>query len=252
MSLTNLVGGNAPNSIRSRLAELRVARGAYRSRSGCPGAAAQWLQRQAGAPRPRPRSSATGGGCSVLASRSVMRSESSRVRRRAAAARRAGRAAAGTSRPRRRSNDVVAVLEHLQQVARERDVPRQPLGHERVHLHQPDRDVKARPPHAERALQPLPELVPGDRVRPAELERPVRDAGLVDRGGEVGGGDVVDPDRLDLLRARADDRRHRRQLRELAERRQDPPSRPKTKLGRKITCSSPEPFTVCSISHFAW
>src|SRR5947209_201639 len=30
-----------------------------------------------------------------------------------------------------------------------------------------------------------------------------------------------------------------------------PPSRPKTKLGRKITCSSPEPATVGSISHFA-
>ena len=30
-----------------------------------------------------------------------------------------------------------------------------------------------------------------------------------------------------------------------------PPSGPKTKLGRKITCSRPEPFTVCSMSHFA-
>ena len=30
-----------------------------------------------------------------------------------------------------------------------------------------------------------------------------------------------------------------------------PPSLPKTKLGRKITCSSPAPLTACSIAHFA-
>ena len=30
-----------------------------------------------------------------------------------------------------------------------------------------------------------------------------------------------------------------------------PPLSPKTKLGRKITCSSDEPFTTCSIAHFA-
>ena len=31
-----------------------------------------------------------------------------------------------------------------------------------------------------------------------------------------------------------------------------PPSLPKTKLGRKITCSRPEDLTACSSSHFAW
>ncbi len=31
-----------------------------------------------------------------------------------------------------------------------------------------------------------------------------------------------------------------------------PPSRPKTKLGRKIVWSMPEPATSCSSSHFAW
>ncbi len=30
-----------------------------------------------------------------------------------------------------------------------------------------------------------------------------------------------------------------------------PPSEPKTKLGRKITCSSEEAWTACSMSHFA-
>ena len=62
----------------------------------------------------------------------------------------------------------------------------------------PDRHVDARAAHAERLLQPLPELVPRDHVRPAELERPVRRLGLVDRGREVRA-DVVDPDRLDAL-----------------------------------------------------
>ena len=73
---------------------------------------------------------------------------------------------------------------------------------------------------AEHALEPLPELVPRHRVRAAELERPVRRRVEVDRAREVLG-DVVDPDRLDPLRAGADDRRHRREPRELAERRQD-------------------------------
>ena len=31
----------------------------------------------------------------------------------------------------------------------------------------------------------------------------------------------------------------------------EPPSEPNTKLGRKITCSRPEPCTACSMSHFA-
>ena len=30
-----------------------------------------------------------------------------------------------------------------------------------------------------------------------------------------------------------------------------PPSRPNTKLGRRMTCSSPDAFTSCSICHFA-
>ena len=79
--------------------------------------------------------------------------------------------------------------------------------------HQPERHVDARPASALRLLQPRPELVPGDDIRPAELERAVRGLGLHDAGREVGG-DVVDPDRLDPLRARPDDRRHRRELRD--------------------------------------
>ncbi len=117
-------------------------------------------------------------------------------------------------------DDVVTVLEHLQQVACERDVPGQALGDERVDAHQANRDVEARAPaDSERRPELLPELVPADDVGAAELEGPVR-FGFVEGGGEVRG-HVVDPDRLDPLVACADDRRHRGQLRELAEGRQD-------------------------------
>src|ERR671930_2231074 len=57
-------------------------------------------------------------------------------------------------------DDVVAVFEHRQEVACQRDVPGQPLGQQRVDPHQADRDMYARTPHAAEALQPLPELVP--------------------------------------------------------------------------------------------
>src|SRR5438093_13682583 len=76
-------------------------------------------------------------------------------------------------------------------------------------------------PHAEGRLEALPELVPADGVGAAELEGSVGDRlrpGY--RRGEVGG-DVVDPDWLDLLLARADDRCHGAQLCELAEGGQD-------------------------------
>ena len=74
------------------------------------------------------------------------------------------------------------------------------LEHRGLHAHQPERHVHRRPADAQRRLQPRPELVPGDDVRPAELEGPVRGLGPHDPGREVGG-DVVDPDRLDPLRA---------------------------------------------------
>ena len=76
-------------------------------------------------------------------------------------------------------------------------------------------------------------------------------AGRSTRLREVGG-DVVDPDRLELLLAVADHGRDRRPAHlpdeELERRRR---REPKTKLGRKITCSRPDAFTACSISHFA-
>ena len=61
-------------------------------------------------------------------------------------------------------------LEHLQQVARERDVAGQPLGDERVQPHQRHRHVDARPPAAARPLQPRPRTRsrsprPGRRAR---------------------------------------------------------------------------------------
>src|SRR5436190_5031500 len=118
-------------------------------------------------------------------------------------------------------DDVVAVLEHRQQVAGERDVAGQALGDAGVEPHQPDRHVEGRPaPDADRGPQTLPELVPADDLGSAELEGAVRRFDSVDGGGEIRS-HVVDPDRLDLLLARADDRRHRRQLRELPEGRQD-------------------------------
>ena len=80
-------------------------------------------------------------------------------------------------------------------------------------------NVDRRPPRAEHALQPVPELVPRRRVRAADLERAVRGGAEVDGAREVLG-DVLDPDRLQALRAGADDRRHRREAREPDERRQ--------------------------------
>ena len=60
------------------------------------------------------------------------------------------------------------------------------------------------------ALEPLPELVPAHGVGAAELERPVLGRLQLDRLGEVRA-DVVGPDRLDALRAAADDRRDGRE-----------------------------------------
>ena len=76
------------------------------------------------------------------------------------------------------------------------------------------------PADSERRPELLPELVPADDVGAAELEGPVGGFWFVEGGGEIRG-HVIDPDRLDPLLARADDRRHRGQLRELAESRQD-------------------------------
>ena len=61
----------------------------------------------------------------------------------------------------------------------------------------------------ERRLQPAPQVAPRDRLRAAELDRPVR-ALPVD--GEAHGADeVVDPDRLDPLRAGPDHRCQRKE-----------------------------------------
>src|SRR5262249_44433240 len=82
-------------------------------------------------------------------------------------------------------------------------------------------DVNARPPASPHAFETLPELVPRDDIRSAQLERPPGRALEVDRPREVLG-DVVDPDRLDALAARTDDRRHGRETREADEGRKDP------------------------------
>src|SRR5438132_5114937 len=46
-------------------------------------------------------------------------------------------------------DDVVAVLQHLQQVAGQRDVPGQPFGDQGIQLYEADGDVDARAPEAE-------------------------------------------------------------------------------------------------------
>ena len=70
------------------------------------------------------------------------------------------------------------------------------------------RDVRQRAALAEHLRDRAVELVPGDDVRPADLERLVRGRRRVERAREVLG-DVVDPDRLDALLARADHRHDR-------------------------------------------
>ncbi len=88
------------------------------------------------------------------------------------------REAEGVDRVRVR-DDVVAGREHLQLVARHRWL-REELEHGRLRAHQPERQVDAGPTGPLRLLQARPELVPGDRVRAAELERPVRRLRLLD------------------------------------------------------------------------
>src|SRR5262245_65440779 len=59
-------------------------------------------------------------------------------------------------------DDVVAILEHLQQVACQRDIAGEPLGDDRVDAHEPDRDVDLRAAWAPGLRpQPLPELDTG-------------------------------------------------------------------------------------------
>jgi hypothetical protein len=62
--------------------------------------------------------------------------------------------------------------------------PRQPLGDEGIHAHDRHRHVDARPPLPARASAG-PELVPGDGVRAAELERLPVDVVARDRLAEV-------------------------------------------------------------------
>ena len=170
---------------------------------------------------------------------------------RGGAARRAGRAGGRRCRPRRVFVTTLSpACEHLQLVARDRRL-RQPLEHGRLARISPNGMCSVGAAGAERLLQPRPELVPRDDVGPAELERAVRG--------------------LRLRRHRPRSRRRRRRPRSagsaasparrsgvtgasFAIRRNccsAPPPRPKTKLGRKITCSRPDGLTSCSISHFA-
>src|SRR5262249_11708180 len=116
----------------------------------------------------------------------------------------------------------VAVFEHREEVVRQRNVAGESLGHERIDSHQPEWDMDAGPPAPPHALQALPELVPGDGIRAAELEGPAGRSLEVDRAREVFP-DVVEPDRLNPLPAGADDRRHGREPCKTYEGRQDPP-----------------------------
>src|SRR5439155_21954545 len=96
------------------------------------------------------------------------------------------------------------MLEHGQEVARERDVSRQPLGHERVDPHQADRDVDARTaPHAERRLEALPEPLPADYAGAAALKGPVHHRVPSGYGRREVRGHVVAPDELNILFARS-------------------------------------------------
>src|SRR4051794_32271087 len=70
---------------------------------------------------------------------------------------------------RRRVGHVVAGLQHLELVARQRWT-RQQLEQARVHADEPERDVHRRPAHAEDPLDARVQLVPGHAVGPAELE----------------------------------------------------------------------------------
>ena len=114
-------------------------------------------------------------------------------------------------------DDVVAELEHRQLVrvtgmrpAAARSRPPAPASAER--------DMDRRPPHAERALQPLPELVPAHRVGAAELERPVRrGAARRSRARSTAARSSIQIGCRSLPSA-ADDRRHRREPREPARR----------------------------------
>ena len=145
--------------------------------------------------------------------------------RRAAAARRAGRAAAGTTGPRRRSPTTLSPASIIFRRSRVSGMfARQALGDERVRAHERHRHVDARPAHARgRCLSCAQSSFQLDDVRAAELESaPVRRVLELDRADEVCG-DVVDPDRLQALLAGAGNRRDRREPRDLAERRQDPP-----------------------------
>ena len=66
--------------------------------------------------------------------------------------------------------DLVAPFdEHLQLVAGDRG-KRQPVGERCAHAHQADGEMHCRPALAQRLPDALEELVPGDRVRPAQLE----------------------------------------------------------------------------------
>ena len=89
------------------------------------------------------------------------------------------------------------------------------------------------------ALEPRPELVPADDVRAAELKS-AGDVLARHRVGEVVR-HVVRPDRLDALLAAADDRRHRRELRELDERRQDAAVAPEDEARPEDHVREPEP-----------
>src|SRR5438093_4455305 len=117
------------------------------------------------------------------------------------------------------------MFEHLEEVARERDVARQPLREEGIDLHEPNGDVDAGPVDAADTLQALPELVPADDVGAPQLEEAAHHIVALDGLRKVLR-QVFGPDRLDALAAAADDRGHGRQPCELHERRQDAAPRP--------------------------
>ena len=112
----------------------------------------------------------------------------------------------------------------------------------RLRPHQPERHVHARPA----ASRAPPSAAPRTRSSRRRRGRRARRSGSSrrDRTASVRPREVVDPDRLDPLRSRPDDRRHGREPRDPRERRQRAAVAPKTKLGRRITWSRPEPRTA--------
>ncbi len=197
----------------------------------------------------RTRTSRSPGGSTVSSSTARRRvrlgvDDAAVVTSRGAAARRAARAAAGTSRPRVRvGDDVVAELEHRELVARHRRAG-QPLGHasparasRRTGRGSRAAARRARASAAPRTRSTSPR--PARRARRCGSPPPARSTARAKycarSSTQIGCSRCVPGPTIGVTGAKRASRTKVGRT---------PPSRPKTKLGRKITCSSPDSFTA--------